>query len=195
LARIAGGDPAGVVLDQTSEADAAAQWCHGHEHRRILKREIVTMPTSPELLFVIADGEHARFVRPAADNALHSETAFDSVTAHLRASDLGSDHPGASFHSGSTGHHSIAPRHDLHAMEKENFAHEVARQLNAASDTFDEMVVVAPSHVLSAIKDALNTTTAAKVIGTLSKDLAKTPDSELWTHLRAWVRPAHRLMR
>jgi hypothetical protein len=29
-------------------------------------------------------------------------------------------------------------------------------------------------------------------VGTLTRDLVKTPDDELWPHLRQWVRPVHR---
>ena len=135
------------------------------------------------LLFVVADGEHVRFVRPAGDNALHSETRMDSEAAHKRSSDLGSDRPGA-----------MVPRHDPQDLEKAKFARAIAEQLNAGSaeDVFDELVIVAPSHTLAAVRDALNTTTAAKVVGTLAKDLVKVPDNELWPHVREWVRPAHR---
>jgi protein required for attachment to host cells len=152
------------------------------------------MPRQLNLLIAIADGEHARFVRPAADNALHSEAALDSITAHKRSADLGSDRPGASFHSDSSAHHALAPRHDLHRLEEEKFARQIAEQLNAAaaSGVFDELALVAPSHVLAAIRDALDTATRARVIGTLAKDLVKTPDDELWPHVRAWVRPVHR---
>lgn len=152
------------------------------------------MPKHPNLLIVIADGEHVRFVRPAADNALHSEPAIDSPTAHKRSADLGSDRPGASFHTGSSAHHALAPRHDPHALEKDKFAHQIALQLNTAAveGWFDELVLVAPPHVLNALRDALDTTTAARVVGTLLKDLIKTPDDELLPHVRAWVRPVHR---
>jgi protein required for attachment to host cells len=158
--------------------------------------EDIDMPRQQNLLIVIADGEHVRFVRPAADNALHSEAALDSVTAHKRAADLGSDHPGASFHTGSSVHHGLAPRHDPHDLEKEKFAHAIAQQLNAraADGAFDELVVVAPSYILNAIRAALDTSTAARVVGTLSKDLVKTPDDELWPHVREWVRPVHRIV-
>ena len=151
------------------------------------------MPKSQNLMIVIADGEHVRFVRPAAHNALHSESSLDSVSAHKRSSDLGSDHPGASFHSDSTAHHAMTPRHDPHTMEKDKFARTIAHQLNAAAagGAFDELVVVAPSHILAGISGALDTTTAAKMIGTLPKDLVKTPDNALWTHLQEWVRPVH----
>jgi protein required for attachment to host cells len=143
------------------------------------------------LLIVVADGEHARFVRPAAGKALHSEAAFDSATAHKQSSDLGTDHPGASMHTGSTAHHALQPRHDPHAMEKEKFARFVAQQINAvsAADAFDALLLVAPPHSLDAIRSALNTTAEAKIIGTLAKDLVKTADSELLPHVEAWLPP------
>jgi protein required for attachment to host cells len=152
------------------------------------------MSLQQKLLFVVADGEHVRFVRPAEDNALHADLTMDSFSAHKRSSDLGSDHPGASYHTGSSAHHSLAPRHDMHRLEKEKFAQVIAAQLNAASagDAFDELVIVAPSHTLNAIRQELNTVTDAKIIGTLSKDLVKTPDEDLWPHVRHWVRPVHR---
>jgi protein required for attachment to host cells len=152
------------------------------------------MPRHQKLLFVIADGEHVRFVRPAEDNALHSDVAMDSISAHKRSAELGSDHPGASLHTGSSAHHALTPRHDPHQLEKEKFARAVAEQLNeaGAAGGFDELVIVAPPHTLAAIHDGLDAATGAKVIGTLPKDLVKTPDSELWPHVRHWVRPVHR---
>lgn len=139
-------------------------------------------------LVVIADGEHVRFVRPGEAGALHSDSAFDSPDAHKQSADLGSDRPG------STAHHGLAPRHDLHDLAKESFAHTVAIQLNeaAARGAFEELVVVAPPHTLNAIRDKLNTTTAARIVGTLAKDLVNVPDGELWPHLKEWVRPVHR---
>ncbi len=153
------------------------------------------MPKHLKLLFVIADGEHVRFIRPAADNALRTDAAMDSYSAHKRSAELGSDHPGASYHTGSTAHHALSPRHDLHLLEKEKFAQAIAEQLNAASvaGMFDKIAIVAPPHTLSAIRASLDTTTAAKIVGTLAKDLVKTPDDELWPHVRAWIRPVHRV--
>ena len=148
------------------------------------------MPKHRKLLFVIADGEHVRFVRPASGNALHSDAAMDSISAHKRSSDLGSDHPGAAMHSGSTSHHALTPRHDLHLEEKEKFAHAVASQLNDGG--FDDLVIVAPVRTLATIRQKLSAATAAKVIGTLPKDLVHTPDNDLWPHIGEWVRPLHR---
>ena len=146
------------------------------------------------LLIVIADGEHARFVRPAPDNALLSERAFDSISAHKQSAELGSDHPGASFHTGSSAAHAETPRHDLHRMEKQKFAHLISSELNAAAARaeLDALIVVAPAQVLAAIRSRLDVATRATVIGTLKKDLVKTPDHELWPHLAEWIPPVHR---
>jgi protein required for attachment to host cells len=152
------------------------------------------MPQHQKLLIVIADGEHVRFVRAGSDNALHSDAAFDSVSAHKRAVELGTDQPGAAFHSRSSAHHGFAPRHDLHDLEKEEFARLIAHQLNASASRgeFDELVIVAPAHSLRAIREELDTSTNAKIVGMLAKNLVKTPDHKLWPHVRVWVRPVHR---
>lgn len=146
------------------------------------------------MLIVITDGAHARFVRTAEDNTLRTQRAFDAVTAHDRSSDLRSDHPGASVHTGSTAHHAVAPRHDPHQMEKERFARTVADQLNTATgdDAFEALVLVAPSHTLQVVLHALQAGVRARIIGTLEKDLVKTPDGELAPHLREWVPPVLR---
>lgn len=152
------------------------------------------MPHERRLLIVVADGEHARFVRPAADHALHTDTAFDSAAAHHRSAALGTDRPGASFHTGATAHSAETPRHNLHALEKERFAQFVAAQLGAAGarDSFDDLVIAAPPHILSAIRKELDAAIDAKVVGAIGKDLTKTPDDKLRPHLSAWVQPVHR---
>lgn len=154
----------------------------------------VIMPKHRRLLILVADGEHARFVRPRPDNALQSETVIDSRAAHRRSAELRTDRPGASFHTGSTAHHAETPRKDPHVLETEHFAKLIANQLNntVARGEVDEFVVVAPPHVLSAIRKNLDAAADAKIVGTLKKDLVKTPDDELWPHVRTWVRPAHR---
>lgn len=145
--------------------------------------------------FVIADGGHARFVTPASDNALHTREAIESATLHKQSHDLGSDQPGRSFESASATRHAIEPRNDPHEMEKKKFARLVADKLcaDSAADEFNELVLVAPPHVLSDIKAGLDGTAQAKLIGTLAKDLVHVPDHELWPHLKQWVRPTHRV--
>ena len=152
------------------------------------------MPQKRKLCFVIAYGGHARFVRPAPDNALHTFEAIDSTTVHKKDQDLVSDRPGRSFESSSIARHAYAPRTDPHEMAKDRFAHTVAGKVNedAAAGVFNELVVVAPAHVLSELTDALDLPANVKLLGNLAKDLVKTPDHELWPHLKELVRPVHR---
>lgn len=146
------------------------------------------------LWIVIADGEHARFVQPDARNELRTVGALDSASAHLRSRDIGADRPGRAFESGASAHHAVGQRNDLHAMEKEKFIGLVGEHVGAASgrDEFDELLLVAPPRALPELREALDAATQAKLVGTLEKDLVKTPDHELWPHVREWVSPAHR---
>jgi protein required for attachment to host cells len=141
------------------------------------------------LWIAIADGEHARFVKPDDNNVLHTVQALDSVSAHLRSRELGSDRPGRSVESATSAHHAVGQRHDLHEMEKEKFARLVADELNAATarDEFDELLLVAPAHVMHELREALGQAAVSRLVGTLDKDLVKTPDHELWPHVRDWV--------
>lgn len=146
------------------------------------------------LWMAIADGEHARFVQPDGNNSLHTMQALDSVAAHQRSTDIGSDRPGRSYESATPGSHGVAPRHDPHGLEKDRFARLVATQLNeaAARGAFDELLLVAPAHTLHELRASLDAAAANKVVGTLEKDLVKTPDGELWPHVREWLSPVRR---
>ena len=146
------------------------------------------------LWIIVADGEHARFVQPDADNTLRTVSSLDSATAHMHSRDIGADRPGRSFESTGGSHHAVGPRHDLHVMEKEKFVRLVAEQITAASrrDEFDELLLVAPPRALTELREALDAATLAKLVGTLERDLVKTPDHELWPHVREWVSPARR---
>ena len=146
------------------------------------------------LRIVIANGEHVQFAQPDVDNVLRTIGSLDSASAHLRSRDIGSDRPGRSFESGTVARHAVAPRHDLHEMEKKKFVHLIGEQINAASgrDEFDELLLVAPPRALSELRAALDAATQVKLIGTLEKDLVKTPDHELSPHVREWVSPARR---
>jgi protein required for attachment to host cells len=154
----------------------------------------MTMARPLTLRIAIADGEHARFVQPDANNVLRTIHAFDSATAHLRSRDIGSDRPGRTIESATSARHAVGQRHDLHAMEKEKFTRLVAEQLNvaAAGGDFDELLLVAPPRALHELREALDAATKARLVGTLERDLVKTPDHDLWPHVQEWVSPERR---
>jgi protein required for attachment to host cells len=140
----------------------------------------ITMARPLILCIAIADGEHARFVQPDANDVLRTIHAFDSASAHLHSRDIGSDRPGRAVESATSAHHAVGQRHDLDRMEKEKFTRLVAEQLNAAAagGEFDELLLVAPPRALHELREALDAATAAELVGTLEPDLVKT-DHEL----------------
>jgi protein required for attachment to host cells len=168
-------------------------WCGGAGIRNTPKREAI-MSRHNELCFVIADGGHVRFVRPAADYDLRTVEAIDSTSVHRKTHELVSDRPGRAFESAAFARHAYSPRIDPHLKEKQRFAHLVAERINAdaASGRFNELVVVAPTDILDEVTDDLASAARAALRGTLAKDLVKVPDHLLWPHLREWVRPVHR---
>ena len=144
--------------------------------------------------FVIADGGHVRFVKPASDNAPHTIEAIDATTVHKKSHDLVSDRPGRVHESSGVVRHAIAPRHDPHELAKTHFAHFIGERLNTdnTAGAFEELILVAPAQIMAEIRDKLDTLTAAKVVGTLAKDLTKVPDHELYPHLTEWLPPTRR---
>ena len=144
--------------------------------------------------FLLADGEHARFVWPAEDNALHTRQALDSATAHKQDSDLVSDREGRGFDSVTPTRHAYSPKHDPHDLEKAKFARLAGQKACAlaAEGAFSELILVAPSAILAEIRSELDAATAEMVTGTLAKDLAGVPDDALQPHLAEWIRPVHR---
>ena len=145
----------------------------------------------PITWYVVADGGRARIVQKRARQGDRPE-AFDtlqelvSADLHRATHDLGSERPGRTRESATSGRHAVQPRQDLHRAEKQNFVHEVAALLSDASqrDEFDTLVLVAPAHVLSDLSQALDEPTRHKITAQLHKDLTKVPNADLAKHFR-----------
>lgn len=107
------------------------------------------------LCFLIADGDHARFVRADNTNVLRTFRRFDSASAHLTSHEIGTDRPGRSFESARPGSHGLTPRHDLHGLAKTSFAEFVAEQadLAAGEGALEHLVLVASPHCLREIEE------------------------------------------
>nr|WP_294560145.1 host attachment protein [uncultured Rhodopila sp.] len=136
---------------------------------------------------IVADGEHARAVTPSVSQGqFRTVFRFDSVTAHKASRDLGTERLGRVHESASTTRHSITPRLDPHTAAKHDFMREVAKQVAVHVDEFDRLVLVAPDHALHDLLEALGELSIAKIAGTLAKDLTKTADHDLMSHLSEW---------
>lgn len=127
------------------------------------------MPIHIKPLIVLADAEHARFVRPKeADNTLQS---------HARVNPAESQN---------------AEANKRHAMSPTELPDWVAKQLDEGVSSYDELYIAAPAKTLHEIRAHLTKPAQAKLKDTLDKDLTKVPDHELWPHFKDWVRPLHR---
>ncbi|HVJ55873.1 MAG TPA: host attachment protein [Aliidongia sp.] len=135
--------------------------------------------------FVVADGGSARIIALTAGGFV-SVSALASSDARHRSSDLGSDHPGRVFESAGHGRHAIEPRTDPRQHAKIEFARQVAGMVNdgARSGLCARLVLVAPSLVLRAIREALDPGAAAMLAGEHAKDLVKLPEAELRERLQ-----------
>lgn len=143
----------------------------------------------PVVWVVLADGEHARVVMPTVSRGQFATSqAFDSAMARQRSAEIAGSALGRAFESGDGTRHAIAPRVDPHRQAKHDFAVEVAHWVGAEATqgAFDRLVLVAPSHALSAIRAALPAAAAERLVGTLAKDLLKTPERDLAAHLAEW---------
>jgi len=148
--------------------------------------------TQPLVWVVIADGEHARVVTPTASTGQFATVlSLDSVTAHQRTSDLVSEGAGRVHESASSTRHGVVARTDPHDAAKLAFLREIAATIDghASRHAFDRLVLAAPAHALHDLREALGQDATAKLVGTLHKDLVKTPDHDLIPHLAEWWLP------
>jgi protein required for attachment to host cells len=136
----------------------------------------------PRIWYVIADGGRARIVQKRdKQDAFDTSQEFVSEDIHRATHELGTERPGRTHESAMSARHAVQPRQDLHRAEKQNFVHEVAAVLNAAStrDEFDALVLVAPAHALGDLRHALDAPTQRKITAQLQKDLTKVPNADL----------------
>jgi protein required for attachment to host cells len=140
---------------------------------------------SVNALYVIADGGRARFVRAIEGQHFRTIKEFESKHIHDRSHDLGRAPPSRVQESASPTRHGVEPREDPHDRAERDFARHVAQTLNADSDAVacDALVLVAPSHTLSELRNALSRELDKRVVTTLAKDLTKVPDADLPKHL------------
>jgi protein required for attachment to host cells len=138
------------------------------------------MARRPKLLYVLADGAHARFVEQSAEtNAfvtvgrMDGSQRLETVRAEQRDEQVG-----RSFESGSAARHGVG-RDDAYRRAKEAFAADVAKTLLAllGRTAPQGVVLVAPPRLLRVLRDGIGS--AAPIVAELGKDLTKTPEHEL----------------
>ena len=136
---------------------------------------------------LIADGARARILENNGPG--HGLTAMDGLVFHGDHSathDLVSDREGRSYSSHGPGRSAIDSRSDPHRDLKTKFAHQLADVLARGIDqnSYDRLIIVAPSVTLGDLRAAISDHVRAKVVGEVAQDLTKIPNGEVAEHLK-----------
>jgi len=135
---------------------------------------------------LVTDGARARILEnDGPGRGVRALQGLQFEADHARTHDLVNDRLGRSYDSHDPGRAAIEPHSDPHRALKAKFADHLAQVLAKALDTgsYDRLVVVAAPVTLGDLRAALTPKVREKVIGELSKDLTKIPDSEIGNHL------------
>ncbi|HEX9811961.1 MAG TPA: host attachment protein [Burkholderiales bacterium] len=103
----------------------------------------------------------------------------------LRSHDIDSDKHGRSFDRRGGGRHAYTTEQDPTMHIAEQFAKQLAELLDdgRTQQRYAQLVLVAEPRFLGILRAALTSTTAARVVATLTKDLGSTNARELPKHL------------
>ncbi len=132
---------------------------------------------------VVADGGHARILesgKPHSGVTIRLNLASD---VRLTAGKLAGDRLPRMQESGNSARHGITPRLSLKDHERRAFAARLSDYLKGGVESFDQLVLVAPTRFLSLVKESLPSTVSRKVVKTHSKDLTWMADVEALEHL------------
>lgn len=135
---------------------------------------------------LIADGARARVLENSGPGK--GLTAIDRLVFkgdHAATRDIVDDREGRTYASHGPGRSAIDAHTDPHRELKRTFAHYLADVLGRELDAraYDRLVIVAAPVTLGDLRKVLTEKVAAKVTGWVHKDLTKTPNSEVASHL------------
>lgn len=114
-----------------------------------------------------------------------SESNLPSTTHEMVA-----DRQSRSQESSSPTRHAIEPRTDPREQLKRHYLEMLADDLDRRlqANEYEKLIVVAPPHALGVLRAAFSDRVKGVVTAELAKDLTKTPDSELGSHLADHIR-------
>jgi len=139
------------------------------------------MSHHPSTDFLVTDNAHARWVR-------RSGASEDFVTVEeLTVEPAPRPHPqGVAFESGG-GRFNVEEKRGAVGRRRYRFADTLAEAINhkTAHHQIQRLSLIGPPRTLAAIRRRLTPEAQAVVVGTLHKDLTKTPDHELGVWLNA----------
>lgn len=129
----------------------------------------------------VGDGQKALFLINEGDEKfpnLRRLAVWEQADPPSR--EQGTDAPGRAY--SSVGEiHSAVEETDWHELEKERFAKSIADHINKAalSNSFDQLLIVAPPKILGDLRREFAKATEAKIIAEIAKDLTNHTIAEI----------------
>ena len=144
------------------------------------------MKLHPKTWILIADGARARILQYHGPGQHLTEVAGHTYDAdHSATHDIVTDNAGRSYSSVGPGRSAIEPHTDPHRDLKTQFAHRLndVLQRELAAGAFDKLIVVATPVTLGDLRQHYSAHVKGAITGEVAKDLTKTPDAEIASHL------------
>jgi protein required for attachment to host cells len=135
---------------------------------------------------VIADGAHAKVLQYSPEKAKLEPVKGIAFEISLpRTHDILSDRAGRSFESNGPARHAKSGRNDPHRELKRGVARKIADVLQSslANKRYDKLVLEAPPATLGDRREALAESVQSRLSADVTRDLIKTPASQLSSHL------------
>lgn len=126
---------------------------------------------------LLADGGNARVIERTAPFGKLKQI-FHLTHDHKPTQELGNDRPGRTQESASPARHAYEPHSDLHNLQKDIFAKEIATVLKDAFQTqkFDELSIVSSPHMLGLLRSHLsNTPVYSRITKEADKNILSMP--------------------
>ena len=144
------------------------------------------MKQHPKTWILIADGARARIMAYHGPGQHLTEVAGHTYDAdHSATHDLVTDSAGRTHSSVGPGRSAIEAHTDPHRDLKTHFAHRLndILQRELAAGAFDKLIVVATPVTLGDLRQHYSDQVRKVIAGEVSKDLTKTPNAEIASHL------------
>jgi protein required for attachment to host cells len=140
---------------------------------------------------VVADSGRAHVLENLGPGkGAHRVSGLDLETDLPPTRDIVTDQQTRTFESAGPGRHPVTPKTDPREQLKERFLQDLADRLDErlAAGDLDRIILVAPPHALGVLRGAISDKLKGVVTGEVAKDLTKTPDHDLASHLTDVIR-------
>ncbi len=139
---------------------------------------------------LVANQSQARvFEAEKRAGKLHELEALIHPESRLNGRDLISDAPGRAFDSGALGRHAMGNASQLHRLNGQRFAREIAHTLERGrvEGRYEKLYIVAEPQMVGSLREALKPPTRAIIAGETGKNLVSCEVDEIRAQLPTWL--------